>query len=171
VLPLPPARCRATTRTPDQLALPPPACRVPALKTHAAARSLLPLFGISFRRARSRRAWERAGFARPVPSAPCDRSLACPRSAAPSLVPQSNRNAPSGQRGPRPAEQSPLPTTPKGEAASGRKRLVRASCSCSPSRLDQRASASKAKAREGRCSPDLLQLPLRPPPGSGCDCD
>lgn len=93
---------------------------------------VLPLFGISFRRARSRRAWERAGFARPVPSAPCDRSLACPRSAAPSLVPQSNRNAPSGQRGPRPAEQSPLPTTPKGEAASGRKRLVRASCSCSP---------------------------------------
>lgn len=38
----------ATTRTPDQLALPPPdpdprppACRVPELKTHAAARSLL----------------------------------------------------------------------------------------------------------------------------------
>jgi hypothetical protein len=110
----------ATTRTPDQLALPPPdpdprppACRVPELKTHAAARSLLPLFGISFRRARGRRAWERAGFARPVPSAPCDRSLACPRSAAPSLVPQSNRNAPSGQRGPRPAEQSPPPHHPK----------------------------------------------------------
>lgn len=124
---------------------------------------------------RGRRAWERAGFARPVPRAPCDGSLACPRPAALHhlaglpLNPQSNSNsnAPSGV----PASQTHPPPPPRPKKSSGRaERRVALSCSCSPTRLARlaccylAASASQRGERSGaeRVGDAVAARPRRP---------